>query len=97
MMAGPIAEFVVSLGADGRLLSQGSLSMALEKDQKLSAEFAEEGNEIEKSEQEIDQDVEAPIAKAKKSDGKLIVSEEISQGHVGWPACASSDGYCCPG
>lgn len=86
-MASPIAEFVVSLGNDGRILSQGSLSKVLAKDKKLSAEVAEETKEIEKAEHAVD--IIDPDSERKKPDGKLIVAEEISEGHVGWPSRAS--------
>ncbi|KAH9945600.1 hypothetical protein B0H21DRAFT_822934 [Amylocystis lapponica] len=71
-MASPIADFVVSLGSDGRLSSQGSLSKALAKDKKLSAEVAEESEEVTKADQEVDEPTE------KKSDGKLVVAEEVA-------------------
>ncbi|RPD81341.1 multidrug resistance-associated ABC transporter [Lentinus tigrinus ALCF2SS1-7] len=67
-MASPIADFVVSLGTDGRVQTQ------------------EESEEIKKAEAEVDavepDDEDAP----KKGDGKLIVAEEISEGHVSWQA-----------
>ncbi|KAI0948128.1 hypothetical protein AcW1_009723 [Taiwanofungus camphoratus] len=81
-MAIPISEFVVSLGTDGRILSQGGLSNALAKDDKLAAAVAEEIKEIEKAEEEVDQ----IIPEVKQADGKLIVAEEISEGHVSWQA-----------
>ncbi|KAI0750650.1 hypothetical protein C8Q80DRAFT_1097969 [Daedaleopsis nitida] len=85
-MASPIADFVVSLGTDGRVQSQGSLSKVLAKDDKLAEELAEEREEIEKAVHEIDavqpDETDAP----KKGDGKLVVSEEISEGHVSWQA-----------
>lgn len=87
-MATPIAEFVVSLGTDGRIVSQGSLSKALAKDKKLSEEVAEENQEIKKAENEVDH--EEPNVEAKKSDGKLIVAEEVSVGHVSWAACETN-------
>ena len=34
-MVSPVADFVVDMGSDGRILSQGSLSSALSKDAKL--------------------------------------------------------------
>ena len=37
-MASPIADFVVALGTDGRVISQGSIASALEHDKKLAAE-----------------------------------------------------------
>ncbi|KAI0932658.1 hypothetical protein AcW1_000283 [Taiwanofungus camphoratus] len=83
-MASPIADFVVSLGTDGRVLSQGSLSKALAKNQKLSKEIVEDRQETEKADQEIDQPEMNP--EAKKGDGKLIMEEEVSVGHIGWPA-----------
>ncbi|GBE88702.1 ATP-binding cassette transporter abc4 [Sparassis crispa] len=79
-LASPISEFAVSLGLDGRIHSQGSLSKALEEDQELSAKFVEE---LKVEEEIIDEHTDA---KAQQSDGKLFVSEEIAQGHVGWPA-----------
>ncbi|CAL1696193.1 unnamed protein product [Somion occarium] len=83
-LAGPIADFVVSLGPDGRILSQGSLSRALAKNKKLAVEMMEETDELKKHETEIDYEV--PDAFPSKSDGKLIVAEEIAEGHVGWSA-----------
>lgn len=84
-MASPIADFVVSLGGDGRILSTGSLSKALSKDKKLSAEMKEEKKELQKADNEVD--ATEPDEPAKKSDGKLVVAEEVAEGHVGWPAC----------
>ena len=83
-MASPIADFVVSLGSDGRILSQGSLSTALAKNKKLSAEMKEETDELKKADNDVD--VVEPDEPAKKGDGKLVVAEEIAEGHVGWPA-----------
>ena len=85
-MASPIADFVVSLGTDGRVASQGTLSKVLAKDHKLSEEVAEEREELKKAEDEVDA-VEPDSEDApKKSDGKLVVAEEISEGHVSWSA-----------
>ncbi|EMD41580.1 hypothetical protein CERSUDRAFT_110129 [Gelatoporia subvermispora B] len=82
-IASPIADFVVSLGTDGRIASMGSLDLALAKNKKLSKELQEEKEEINKVEHEVDE-VE-PDVPARK-DGKLIVEEEVEVGHVGWPA-----------
>ncbi|KAL4247270.1 ATP-binding cassette transporter C [Abortiporus biennis] len=81
-LTAPIAEFVVSLGNDGRIVSQGSLSHALAEDKNLSAELAKEKKTIEEAEEAIDEEI--PGEPVKKSDGKLIVEEEIAEGHVGW-------------
>ncbi|EMD39554.1 hypothetical protein CERSUDRAFT_150095 [Gelatoporia subvermispora B] len=84
-LATPIAHFVVSMGSDGRIASQGSLAKVLAVDRALSAQLAEGSIEIEKAEERIDES--NPDESARKgSDGKLIVDEEIAVGHVGWPA-----------
>ena len=84
-MTTPIADFVVSLGIDGRIASQGSLSTILAGDEKLSAQVAKENEVIEKAEHEIDP--EGVDKEAKKNlDGKLIVEEEVPVGHVTWAA-----------
>ncbi|KAH0581470.1 hypothetical protein H2248_012549 [Termitomyces sp. 'cryptogamus'] len=80
-MAAPISEFVVSLGSDGQILSQGSISDALAKNSKLKAEVAQERKKEEKAEREIDAEQEAETL---KEDGKLIVEEESGEGHISW-------------
>ncbi|KAI0711030.1 hypothetical protein C8T65DRAFT_739602 [Cerioporus squamosus] len=85
-MASPIADFIVSLGTDGRVQSQGTLSKILAKDDKLAEELAEETEEIKKAETEVDHVDPDDDAAPQKTDGKLIVAEEISEGHVSWQA-----------
>jgi len=85
-MASTVAHFVVSLGSNGRTVSQGSTSEAIAKDVKFAAEVAKEQEVLEKETEVIDTP-EEPKADAKKSDGKLVMSEEIAVGHVSWPAC----------
>ncbi|TCD68828.1 hypothetical protein EIP91_009695 [Steccherinum ochraceum] len=80
----PVADFVVSLSTDGRVLSQGSLSNALAKDQKLQSEVKKEHEAIEKEEQTVEQ-TEA-VDDPKKSSGQLVVEEEVAMGHIGWSA-----------
>ncbi|TCD68817.1 hypothetical protein EIP91_009684 [Steccherinum ochraceum] len=85
-MTSSIADFIVSMGSNGCILSQGSLSSALAKDKKLSKELTEETKQIEKIEHEVDP-VEPSVPEASQMpDGKLIVAEEVSEGHVGWAA-----------
>lgn len=74
------------MGSDGRILSQGSLSNALAKDVKLSEEAADDSRAIEQADEVIDESTKGNPAT--KSDGKLVMSEEVSEGHVGWSACA---------
>lgn len=81
----PIADFVVSIASDGRIASQGSLSSALSKNKKLAHKIKADAAEADKVGHTVDEPVEE-TADGKKSDGKLIVAEEISVGHVGWPA-----------
>ena len=82
----PIADYVVSLGTDGRIASQGTLSSALAKDKKLAKEAAEEAQVEDKAEHTVDESEPVAESAAPKKDGKLIVAEEISEGHVGWSA-----------
>ena len=80
-----MAEFVVALGADGRIVSQGSFDKALKEDHELQAELAAEKKELKKAEEEIDT---FPLdGAAETKDGKLVIAEEISVGRVGWKAC----------
>lgn len=83
-LAAPIAEFVVSLGTDGRIKSQGTLSSALENDAKLSTYVAEERSQLKRADESIDEAKPEPAEQ--KSTGKLTVAEEVDEGHVGWSA-----------
>ncbi|KAH7102271.1 ATP-binding cassette transporter [Auriculariales sp. MPI-PUGE-AT-0066] len=89
VLVSDLAQFVVSLSIDGRILSRGSISEALLKDKKLLAEV-EKAKEENKAEEEVidepkpDETEDKP--RDKKADGKLIVAEEIEEGHVSWPA-----------
>ncbi|KAF9021407.1 P-loop containing nucleoside triphosphate hydrolase protein [Hymenopellis radicata] len=83
-MVKPIAEFVVSL-KDGRVESQGSLSSALAKNQVLVQE-AEEDAEAMQRDDEVTDDAAETTPATTKSDGKLIMAEEINEGHLSWSA-----------
>lgn len=85
-MTGPIADFVVSLGPDGRVLSQGTMSKALATSKALTKELKAGELELHKAEETIDGEV--PEVHEGKV-GKLMVAEEIAEGHVSWPACQS--------
>ena len=84
-MATPVADYVVSLGLDGRVASRGSVSDALAISKALAHEVEEEKEVIEKDEEDIN--AEDPDGKAKQADGKLIVAEEVALGRVSWSAC----------
>ncbi|KAF8610641.1 hypothetical protein BDV93DRAFT_484022 [Ceratobasidium sp. AG-I] len=87
-MVNEIANFVVSLGSDGRIASQGSIDNALRLDPKLRAEVEWDEELKKKAEQAVDDTnpTDNKQIKLNKSDGKLMVAEEIDEGHVGWPA-----------
>ncbi|KII86961.1 hypothetical protein PLICRDRAFT_275537 [Plicaturopsis crispa FD-325 SS-3] len=82
-MVSPIAQFVVSLGKDGEITSQGSVNEVLVQDHAFSLEMKENKAEIEA---EHDIDSAAPSEAEKEADGKLTVAEEIAEGHVGMDA-----------
>ncbi|KAH9041241.1 hypothetical protein EDB85DRAFT_2139914 [Lactarius pseudohatsudake] len=83
-MATPLADYVVSLGKDGRIASRGSVSDALKKDKTLAKELVEGTRAIKDDEKKIDS--EEPDETVKSADGKLILAEEISEGNVSWDA-----------
>ncbi|KAF7352122.1 ATP-binding cassette transporter [Mycena venus] len=86
-LTAPIADFTISIGLNGRIMSQGSVAEALQHDIKL----AEEANaDLQVMEQVVDAEaVEAKpdaVAKTDSSDGKLILAEEVQLGRVKWSA-----------
>ncbi|KAF8068784.1 P-loop containing nucleoside triphosphate hydrolase protein [Lyophyllum atratum] len=81
-MAAPISDFVVSLDSDGRISSQGTISDALAKNSKLKLEVVEDQEMKLKEEDEIEGGQEADVRK--EVEGKLIIEEEVSEGHIGW-------------
>ncbi|KAH9028261.1 hypothetical protein EDB84DRAFT_1563180 [Lactarius hengduanensis] len=83
-MATSLADYVVSLGKDGRIASRGSVSDALKKDKTLAKELVEGTRAIKDDEKKIDS--EEPDETVKSADGKLILAEEISEGNVSWDA-----------
>ena len=85
-MAGPLAEFVVSLDTDGNIVSQGSVSDAIAKDATLQEEMKREEEAVELDEIEDAADDSADKSVDEKK-GKLVVAEEIAHGHVSWKAC----------
>jgi len=82
-LAGPVADFVVSLGQDGRILCQGTLSEALKSNKALLKKAKAEEGEVAKADEIVD-DVFPDIPEGKG--GKLILKEEIAEGHVSWSA-----------
>ncbi|TFK34800.1 multidrug resistance-associated ABC transporter [Crucibulum laeve] len=75
-----VADFVVSIGLDGTVTSRSSdVSLALNLDSELALEVKIDEENLKKGEGEI-----ASTEKETKADGKLIVVEEIAEGHVTW-------------
>ncbi|KAF7306582.1 ATP-binding cassette transporter [Mycena indigotica] len=78
-MAKPIASYVVSMDVDGTIHSHGSITEALAHDEVLAEELSKDEKILDKKTNEVDA-AAAPVEP--KSDGKLIVAEEIEEGHV---------------
>jgi hypothetical protein len=76
-MASPVAHFVVSLGINGRVLSQGSVSDPLVQSRLLAAK---DENVTEKAADEIN--FTEPKRETAKDDGKLTGTEEIQEGRL---------------
>lgn len=87
-LARPVAEFTVSLSADGRVLSQGSVTDALNKSEILAKEVVDDEAARAEAERPTAESVPLPSkdAKPERSAGKLVAAEEIAVGHVGWDA-----------
>ncbi|KIJ38934.1 hypothetical protein M422DRAFT_33000 [Sphaerobolus stellatus SS14] len=79
-LASPVADFVVSIGLDGNIMTSSTISDALQSDEVLEIETETEQELLKKAEEDI-----AP-PNDKKPDGKLIIAEEVAQGHVSWPS-----------
>lgn len=85
-----MAEFVVSLGHDGRILCQGTFSEALKSNKRLLKDVKTEEGAIANADEAID-DVLPEIPEGKG--GKLIAKEEIAEGHVSWSASELARSY----
>ncbi|TCD61149.1 hypothetical protein EIP91_008843 [Steccherinum ochraceum] len=85
-LASPVADFVVSLGTDGRVLSKGTLSSALAKDKTLQLEVNKEREALEKEEHTVEHTEAEDTNPPKQPGGQLVVEEEVAMGHVGWSA-----------
>ncbi|KAJ7759560.1 P-loop containing nucleoside triphosphate hydrolase protein, partial [Mycena metata] len=83
-LAAPIADFTVSIGLNGRIMSQGSVADALQQD----LELAEEANaDLQVMEQVVDAEpAPAEVKPDTTGDGKLILAEEVKLGRVKWSA-----------
>lgn len=73
-MTSRIADFVVSIGSDGRIASRGTISDALSHNKALLTEVAKEQEEAESEEKIIDG---ADRKEDTKPSGKLMTKEEV--------------------
>ncbi|KAG5722122.1 ATP-binding cassette transporter abc4, partial [Termitomyces sp. T112] len=85
-MVGSIATFVVSLGSDGRILSQGSILDTVVKNSALEAELSHKKEIEEKAEESVDGDVQEQKKPKEYNEerGKLVIEEESGKGHLSW-------------
>lgn len=84
LLCKPIADYVISLGRNGKVVSQGTVDEALKKNTSLKAEV-----EAEEAAMQREEEVEAlegsdDSSTKKPETGKLIVEEEMAIGHVTW-------------
>jgi hypothetical protein len=75
----PIAHFMVSLGVDGTVVSQGSPSDVLISNKTLSEIASDDIATNEKGNDKPETEQAGPS-------GKLIVAEDVAAGHVRWHA-----------
>jgi hypothetical protein len=76
-LVGPVAQFVVSVGLDGSVRSQGTdIGTALSVDPILAAE-------VEHDKESLKKDDKQPPPEA-AADGKLVLAEELAEGHITW-------------
>lgn len=90
-MTKSIADHVISLGIDGRVVSSGPISEVLLHVADLKDDIQKEEEANKKHDGEIDPPKLGEgegAGSGGKNDGKLIVAEEVEEGHVSWRACA---------
>lgn len=80
-LTSPVADNIITVGLDGVAHAVGNdISVALAVDPTLAREL-----ELEKDKLEVENEaVDTETKEGKKSDGKLIMAEEIEEGRVSW-------------
>ncbi|KAJ7062926.1 P-loop containing nucleoside triphosphate hydrolase protein, partial [Mycena amicta] len=81
-----LADFVVSVGLDGRVHGEPSISAALAHDKVLAEEASKDEEILDKYDEKVDAADPANADDTEKLDGKLILEEEIEVGGVSWEA-----------
>lgn len=82
-LTSPISGHIVAIGQDGVAREVSDISEVLGSDKILASEVAKEEDEAEVEKEVIDMTNEK---NEKEADGKLILAEEIEEGHVSWKA-----------
>ncbi|KAK0496137.1 P-loop containing nucleoside triphosphate hydrolase protein [Armillaria luteobubalina] len=77
----PIAEFVVAL-KNGRVVNHGTLKTLFSRDRTFAEETHREEEAMHLADEEAVEVLDTVLEKRKKPDGKLILSEEIREGHI---------------
>jgi hypothetical protein len=83
-LARPIAEYVVSITSDGRVIGQDTVSEALMKDETLAQEIKYHEALISQNELGHDEPENDESNIQGKKSGKLVVAEEMSMGRLSW-------------
>ncbi|KAJ7167899.1 P-loop containing nucleoside triphosphate hydrolase protein [Mycena filopes] len=82
-LAAPMADFTISIGLNGRIMSQGSVADALKHDTALAKEA---DADLQVMEQVVDAEPVEAKPDTNAPDGKLILAEEVKLGRVKWSA-----------
>ncbi|KAF4608742.1 hypothetical protein EYR40_001089 [Pleurotus pulmonarius] len=88
MLTAPVAQYAVTLGADGRVISRGAPSVVIAESQDtLAADITAQEDVLADTEELPSNETKAkPDGDGQPdSGGKLIAEEEIAVGHVEWP------------
>jgi ABC-type glutathione transport system ATPase component len=91
VLAEQISDFVVVLGLDGRVTSQGSMSDVLKDNSRLRKRAEKQNKEaakVKKQKKETEGNTDD------NNHGKLIIKEEMGVGHIGWKAGSSPHLFC---
>ena len=88
-MVSPLADFVVSLGTDGRIASSGTVATVLASDSTLAKEVEYE-KRVDEEDIEANEGDDHDDEVKEKKDGKLVIAEEIELGHVSQKSCKRS-------
>ncbi|KZT36273.1 P-loop containing nucleoside triphosphate hydrolase protein [Sistotremastrum suecicum HHB10207 ss-3] len=87
LLCQPIADYVISLGRDGKVVTQGTVDEALKKNVSLQEEVKAEADAMKRVEevQAVEGLKDSPDTEGDDSrKGKLIAAEDMAVGHVTW-------------